>query len=124
MKEYLAKIQREYDFIVHSDLDQYEKDKRLAELMTTMEKEFCIPLLRDEKWESENRAVITLYRKLSLSRAFEDVPFNEGDRVKIIDTDSTFYGRIGKVIIKTDIACEVAIEGKKYIFAQKHLERI
>lgn len=120
----LAVIQREYEFIIKSDLTSREKDRRLGELMTTMEKNFRIPLLQDLKWESENPEVIDLYRKLSLSRDFEDVAFDEGDRVRILDSESPFYGRVGKLMFKGDIVCEVAIEGKKHIFYEKHLERV
>ncbi len=45
-----------------------EKDIKLAALMTRMEIEFRIPLLRDVAWEQRNDEVITLYRKISYSR--------------------------------------------------------
>jgi hypothetical protein len=58
--EQLVQINREYESIMYSDLPTYQKDIRLAELMTEMEKEFNI--------EKENKAIIALYRKVSNSR--------------------------------------------------------
>lgn len=46
----------------------WKRDRRLTELMTMMEKEYRIPLLKDPEWEKKNREVITLYRKISMSR--------------------------------------------------------
>jgi len=45
-----------------------EKDISLSELMTKMEKEFKIPILKNEKWEK--KTIIALYRKISMSRSF------------------------------------------------------
>lgn len=36
--------------------------------MSEMEQEFQIPSLRSTEWERENRAIITLYKKISMSR--------------------------------------------------------
>lgn len=47
----------------------WKRDRRLAELMTMMEKEYRIPLLRkDPEWEEKNREAIELYKKISKSR--------------------------------------------------------
>lgn len=53
---------------MHSNQSKEEKDRAYAKLMTEMEKSFRIPALRDEEWEKENKAVIALYRKISMSR--------------------------------------------------------
>lgn len=58
-----------YENIMHSDASQEEKDRQLARLMTELEKVFNIPVLRDPEWEKENKAVVALYRKVSMSRA-------------------------------------------------------
>lgn len=47
------------------------KDKKLSDLMTEMEKEYQIPMIRKAEWEKENRKVIALYRKISMSRTFD-----------------------------------------------------
>lgn len=58
-----------YENIMHSDASQEEKDRQLARLMTELEKVFNIPVLRDPEWEKENKAVVALYKKVSMSRA-------------------------------------------------------
>ncbi|MFG6120939.1 hypothetical protein [Thalassobacillus sp. B23F22_16] len=67
----LIEYQIEYEIIVHSHLNNSQKDRELAQLMSSMEKEFSIPALRNEEWEKKNKKVISLYRKISLSRNFE-----------------------------------------------------
>jgi hypothetical protein len=58
-----------YEEILHSsDLNSKEKTMELADLMTDMEYEFKIPMLRNEEWEKDNKKVIALYRKISMSR--------------------------------------------------------
>ena len=64
----LAQFNKRYGEIIHADLPNGEKNRRLAALMTEMEREFKIPVLRNEAWEKENKAVIALYRKISMSR--------------------------------------------------------
>lgn len=41
----------------------------LSELMTEMESEYKIPMIRTEDCETANKAVIALYRKISKSRS-------------------------------------------------------
>ena len=64
----LSQFNKRYEEIIHADLPNGEKNRRLAALMTEMEREFKIPVLRNEAWEKENKAVIALYRKISMSR--------------------------------------------------------
>ena len=59
-KKSLSDYQREYKRIIHAD--QPRKDILLAGLMTEMEKQFNIPMLRNELWERENIKVIAMYR--------------------------------------------------------------
>ena len=63
----LSEYHRQYEQIMKM-APGWGRDRRLAELMTMMEKEYRIPLLRDPEWEKKNRAVIALYRKISMSR--------------------------------------------------------
>lgn len=65
----LFEINQEYERIMESDLSDMEKAKRFSELMTDMERQFKIPMIRNEGWEKENRKVIALYRKISMSRS-------------------------------------------------------
>lgn len=67
----LKNINQIYENIIHSKLANDVKDQQLAELMTAMEKEYSIPLLRDQEWENQNRKVIAMYRKISESRIFD-----------------------------------------------------
>ena len=57
-----------YESILHSDLTNKEKNRQFARLMTDMEREFNIPIIRNLEWEKKNRAVVALYRKISMSR--------------------------------------------------------
>lgn len=64
----LAEFNKQYEAIIHSDLSSNRKAVKLADLMTELERTFKIPMIRNEAWEKENKAVIALYRKISLSR--------------------------------------------------------
>lgn len=67
----LKNINQIYENIIHSVLSNDIKDQQLSELMTTMEKEYSIPLLRDQEWENQNKKVIAMYRKISKSRILD-----------------------------------------------------
>jgi len=67
----LKKINSRYEEIIHSDRPEEIKTNQLSMLMTYMEGHFSIPMLRNEEWESKNRKVIALYRKISRSRSFD-----------------------------------------------------
>jgi len=58
----------EYEKILYSGLSEEQKSREYASLMTEMEKVYNIPILKDLTWEKENKAVIAMYRKLSMSR--------------------------------------------------------
>lgn len=62
------KIQWEYERIMESEVNDREKDKQLAKLMTQMEGEYRIPMLQVKEWEEKNKPVIAMYRQLSMSR--------------------------------------------------------
>nr|WP_012477122.1 hypothetical protein [Heyndrickxia coagulans]ABJ99985.1 hypothetical protein [Heyndrickxia coagulans] len=64
----LKEINERYEKIILSNTPQDEKDKQLAGLMSEMETDFNIPMLRRPEWERENRSVIALYRKIANSR--------------------------------------------------------
>lgn len=49
-------------------MTQYQKDVRIAELMTIMERRYNIPMLRNEQWEKDNSYVISVYRTISNMR--------------------------------------------------------
>lgn len=57
-----------YESILLSDLSEKEKSRQFARLMSELEREYNIPVLRDEEWEKQNKAVVALYRKISMSR--------------------------------------------------------
>lgn len=58
----------EYEKILHSDLSANQKGRKYSQLMTDMESEYKIPMIKSKKWEQKNRSVIALYRKISMSR--------------------------------------------------------
>lgn len=49
-------------------MTQYQKDVRIAELMTIMERRYNIPMLRNEQWEKDNSYVISVYKAISNMR--------------------------------------------------------
>lgn len=65
----LKEINDKYETILHSNLSQDKKDKAFADLMTTMEQTFNIPMLRKSEYEADNRKIIAMYRKISMSRS-------------------------------------------------------
>ncbi|MBB4824982.1 hypothetical protein HNO89_002208 [Sporosarcina luteola] len=65
-KKSLADYQSAYEEIIHSD--QPKRDILLAGLMNEMEKQFEIPMIRNEAWIRENPEIAAMYRKLSITR--------------------------------------------------------
>lgn len=63
----LSQINDQYERIMQQS-DGQERDRMLAQLMTEMEREYRIPALHNAEWEQKNRAVIAMYRKISMSR--------------------------------------------------------
>lgn len=70
MSKTLKSLNEKYESILHSDLSDNEKSREYANLMTAMEHAFRIPILRCDEWEKKNKAVVALYRKISMSRIF------------------------------------------------------
>ena len=61
-------VGRAIDVDADTDLTQYQKDKKLATIMTEMERAYRIPLLRNLAWEEENPEVIRVYKEISNMR--------------------------------------------------------
>lgn len=69
----LKEYEKEFYFILErDDLEQERKDIQLSGLMTKMEMEFKIPMLREEQYAKENGDVIAQYRKISMSRKLDN----------------------------------------------------
>lgn len=66
----LSEANKKYEVIMKANEPQHIKNRKLSRLMTDMEKAFTIPALRNKEWESENRKVIALYRKIARSRVW------------------------------------------------------
>lgn len=66
----LKYFNNEYEKVLHSNLSDKQKTLKYSKLMTEMEQVYNIPILKNERWESENKAIIAMYRKLSMSRKF------------------------------------------------------
>lgn len=64
----LFEINKEYENIHFSQLTEHQKTTKYSQLMTEMEQMYKIPILKDKSWEKENRPIIAMYRKISLSR--------------------------------------------------------
>lgn len=63
----LAELQEQYELIMHSLTGSY-RDGALAQLMDRMEQEYRIPVVQNPEWERNNRAIMAMYRKLSVTR--------------------------------------------------------
>lgn len=70
MKRTVREIHADYETIMSAELSTHQLNRQLVALMDEMEKTYNIPMQRNATWESENRTVIALYRKLSMSRKF------------------------------------------------------
>lgn len=70
MSKILGWFNNEYEKILHSGWSEEKKSQEYGNLMKEMESEFKIPMVKNEEWEKENRAIIALYRKISMSRKF------------------------------------------------------
>lgn len=66
----LKEINADYEKVLQSGLSSEEKTKKYVELMNELERAYKIPALKDEAYERENKKVIALYRKISMSREF------------------------------------------------------
>lgn len=64
----LKEINADYEKVLQSDLSSREKTKKYVELMNELERTYKVPALKDETYERENKKVIALYRKISMSR--------------------------------------------------------
>jgi hypothetical protein len=65
----LSQLNHAYEEIIHGEAREPFRSRKLADLMDEMERSYKVPALRNEVWESQNRSVIALYRKISISRA-------------------------------------------------------
>lgn len=50
------------------NLSQDQKDLKLARIMTEMEREYEIPMFRDDKWVVENPSIYNVYKEISNMR--------------------------------------------------------
>lgn len=64
----LKEINADYEKVLQSDLSSEEKTKKYVELMNELERAYKIPVLKDQAYERENKKVVALYRKISMSR--------------------------------------------------------
>ncbi len=65
----LSQINQAYEEIIHGQVKEPYRSRKLADLMNEIEWTYNVPALRNETWESHNKMVISLYRKISLSRS-------------------------------------------------------
>lgn len=66
----LKEINADYENVLHSNLSSQEKTTKYVELMNELERTYKVPALKDETYERDNKKVIALYRKISMSREF------------------------------------------------------
>lgn len=64
----LKEINADYENVLHGNLSSQEKTTKYVELMNELERTYKVPALKDETYERENKKVIALYRKISMSR--------------------------------------------------------
>ena len=63
----LSEIEDRYQEIMKQPAG-FKQDIQLAALLDVMEEVFHVPALENKVWEQNNKAVIAMYRKISLSR--------------------------------------------------------
>jgi hypothetical protein len=72
LKEYKESFESlkalEQDYIKSNRVSKY--NKALSNIMTDMERDFNIPMVESEEYNSNNREVIELYRDIADSRVF------------------------------------------------------
>jgi len=66
----LKEINADYENVLHGNLSSQEKTTKYVELMNELERTYKVPAIKDEAYERENKKVIALYRKISMSREF------------------------------------------------------
>lgn len=66
----LKEINADYENVLHGNLSSQEKTTKYVELMNELERTYKVPAIKDETYERENKKVIALYRKISMSREF------------------------------------------------------
>lgn len=64
----LDEYEKRFGFILEMDSKQSEKDR--SGLMTDLERDFQVPMMKDETWERGNPEVYALYRIIADSRVF------------------------------------------------------
>ncbi|MED4588236.1 hypothetical protein [Priestia flexa] len=64
----LSQIHQAYEEIMHDIEGEPFRSLSLAKLMEEMEMYYKFPALRNAAWESQDRTVTALYRKISMSR--------------------------------------------------------
>ena len=53
----LSEINQQYQEITHSDMKEPTRSRKLAGLMTEMEAEYNITVIRTEEWKIRNKAI-------------------------------------------------------------------
>lgn len=66
----LDEYEKRFEFILEMDSKKSEKNLLLSGLMTDLERNFHVPMMKNEAWEHENSEVYALYRKIADSRVF------------------------------------------------------
>lgn len=64
----LVEINQTYEEIINKEIKEPYRSRKLADLMDELERSYKVPAVKNEAWESQNKTIITLYRKISLSR--------------------------------------------------------
>lgn len=67
IKKYIERAEQ----ICSSDLDQLHKNIELGIIMTEMEEDFRIPVMRSAAYEEKYPEIIQAYQKISAMRNFE-----------------------------------------------------
>lgn len=64
----LRQIKAVYEKVLHAEMNERVKGIKLASLMKEIERDYNMPIRRDEDWEKQNHEVMALYRKISISK--------------------------------------------------------
>ena len=65
MKKLLQLFEKAVMIEADANVSQDQKNLRLSQLMTAMEREYKIPIFMNEKWMAENPRIYGVYKEIS-----------------------------------------------------------
>lgn len=70
MKKLLQLFEKAVMIEADTSIGQDQKNLRLSQLLTAMEREYKIPIFLNDKWVAENHRIYSVYKEISDMRKF------------------------------------------------------